>query len=557
MNLAAGVSATAIVAAMLGACTTAGSLSSPASGNELGRAAIERAGGLIDVPRIMNRITILADDSMLGRGPGQRGEVPAVAYLEREFARVGLEPAGGASYRKPVKLFAAGARGTFAIFNENSKVDLTADRQISFSVSRAGPSKFAGAQLVFVGHAIQAPEFGWDDFKNVDLHGKVAVALEGEPELLSKRGFTPNSQTYHSSNSSKTRRALERGAVALIVLRSASDSVHADRARRFQHAYTFGAAPTGADGLPIAHLSASGFGKVARAAGSSAELWGKMAEDSAFVPVSTSLTASADIDVRATAFTSYNVVGVIPGSDPILRSECVLYVGHWDGYGIGPAVAGDSIYNGALDDAAGVATMLSIAEAMRSLPRSPKRTVVFMAATAEESGMLGSHAYAADPACPLSRTALAVGMDWTWTWGRTGAITSNGFGYSTVDSIAAKTARDHGMTFGPGLADYWLASDHAAFVLRGVPAWFGGLDGEVIGKPAGWAMEQLMKTATHVPSDEIQPTWDMTGAVEEARFLMALGVGVAELRERPRWTVPSEFRRAYDNRSAVSGNPSR
>ena len=147
-------------AVVLVACTTAGTLSTAAARSELDRSELERAGGVIDVARIMNRIEILANDSMFGRGPGQRGEGVALNYLEREFARVGLEPAEGASYRRPVKLFAAGARGTFAIFNENTKVDLTADRQISFSVSRAGPSKFAAAQLVFVGHAIQAPEFG-------------------------------------------------------------------------------------------------------------------------------------------------------------------------------------------------------------------------------------------------------------------------------------------------------------------------------------------------------------------------------------------------------------
>jgi Zn-dependent M28 family amino/carboxypeptidase len=135
-------------------------------------------------------------------------------------------------------------------------------------------------------------------------------------------------------------------------------------------------------------------------------------------------------------------------------------------------------------------------------------------------------------------------MDWTWPWGRTRTLTSNGYGYSTVDSIAAPIARRMGFTFGPGLSDYWFAGDHAAFMMRGVPAWFGGLDGDVIGRPKGWAMTQMNGAAVHVPRDEILPAWDLEGAADEARFLLALGVQVGDARTRPRWTAPSEFRRA-------------
>ena len=170
--------------------------------------------------------------------------------------------------------------------------------------------------------------------------------------------------------------------------------------------------------------------------------------------------------------------------------------------------------------------------------------MVFLATTAEESGTIGADAYVANPVCPMNKTQLAIGADWTWTWGRTPLITSNGFGYSSVDSLAREIAQGLGKSFGPGWADYWMASDQSAFLTQGVPSWFGGLDGEVIGKPEGWAMQQLMTTATHVPADEIRPTWDMSGSVDDTRFLLRLGVAAAEMRTRFTWTVDSEFSRA-------------
>jgi hypothetical protein len=514
----------------------------------LSDADVDEAGKRITVDGIMRRIGALADDSMLGRGPGQRGDTVTVEYLAREFERIGLAPGGAYGYRQPVELFRASTVGELRVHG-SSRLAMAADSQVTLRSTSRTPVSIVNAPMVFVGYGVDAPELRWDDYKGVDLSGKVAVALEGEPEALLKRGFAPNAfGTYHGMTFVKGQRARDHGAVGLIVVRGAADSVHARRATRFQHSYLIGSVPTAAEPSIVAHLSKSAGGRLARASGSSFDRWQKQSADSAFMPIPIRLLADANVHVRTAPFTSHNIVGVIPGSDPELSRECVVYVAHWDGYGIGPAVrrgaAMDSIYNGALDDAAGVSVMLSIAEAMRALPVAPRRTTVFIATTAEESGLLGANAYVADPVCPMSRTTLAIGMDWTWTWGRTGSITSNGFGYSTVDSIAAPIARRMGMTFGPGWSDYWTASDHAAFLAHGVPAWFGGLDGEVIGKPKGWALEQLMGTATHVPSDEILSSWDMRGAVEEARFLLALGVHAAESADRPQWTVDSEFRRA-------------
>lgn len=512
---------------------------------------LERAGATITAEKLMTRIRALANDSMLGRGPGQRGDTLTTRYLEGEMSRIGLTPAGADGFRQPVSLHRAKAAAAFRITAGGREVGLRQDSEIFLNAETIGAARLDDAPLVLVGHGIDAPEFRWNDYKARSLAGKVALILDAEPEQLARRSFAPNSgATYHAMWFLRARYALARGASAVIMVRSGPDSVHAKRARRAQHdALISEHASTVPSGDFLIQISASAADRLARSIGDSLAGWRKVAADSSFNPVDIPIRISVEQRVTSTPFVSNNLVGIIRGSDPRLRDECVVYVAHWDGYGIGPAVAGDSIYNGALDNAGGVSSMLAIAEGIRRVPRAPARTIVFLATTAEESGTLGADAYVANPVCPMSSTQLAVGLDWTWTWGRTPLITSNGFGYSTVDSLAADVAQRVGKSFGPGWADYWMASDQSAFLTRGVPSWFGGLDGDVIGKPKGWAMQQLMTTATHIPGDEILSTWDMSGSAEETRFLMRLGVAAAEMQTHLRWTVDSEFARAAARRA--------
>ncbi len=508
-------------------------------------AVIDASAAKISAQDLMRRTQVLAHDSMLGREPGTRGDTLTTAYISNEMKRIGLTSVKG-GYLQPVKLQRVTVRGSIGLSGSGRAIALVPDRQSIMVATTPGRKRFTGLPLVFVGHGIKATEFRWDDYKGVDLAGKVAVILDVEPESLSQRSFGKDQfPTYHEMWFVRARYALAHGAAGVIIVRGGTDSARANRARRLQNRAVIGVAPSSAPspGLTVL-LSTSGADKLARSVGDSIAGWRKRANDSAFVPLELPIKLSADFDAVATPFTSHNAIGIVPGSDPSRSGECVVYVSHWDGYGVGPAVKGDSIYNGALDDAAGVSVMLGIAEATLALPRAPARTTVFLATTAEESGTLGAEAYIDQPVCPMAKTALALGVDWTWTWGRTDSISSNGFGYSTVDSAAASIARQMGKQFAPGWSSYWMASDHAAFMTHGVPAWFGGLDGEVIGKPRGWAMEQLMSTQTHAPSDEILPSWDLSGALEEAQFVFRLGLHAAEMREPFRWTVDSEFARA-------------
>jgi hypothetical protein len=367
---------------------------------------------------------------------------------------------------------------------------------------------------------------------------------------VSKRRFAARGDlSPHAFYFLKSRAALERGAAGVILVRNGSDSAHRARRRTLQEQSIKGDAPAPIpDAALTIHISASVAESLARAAGSTLRQWRASAEDEKVGALELPVKLDASIRTSGPRFTSHNVVGIVRGSDARLRAECVVYLGHWDAYGVSRVVNGDSIYNGALDDAAGVSSMLSAARAVKALPRAPRRTMVFVATTAEEAGTLGANAYAANPVCPMARTALAIGMDWTWVWGMTDTISSNGFGYSTVDSLARDIAVRHRKAFVPGVGEYWLASDHAALVYLGVPSWFGGLDGEVVGRPKGWAGAQLASQRTHVPSDDRKPEWNLAGAVFEARYLFELGVRAAESETRASWTGVSEFRRAAERR---------
>lgn len=507
----------------------------------------DAAAHTVSAATLSRRLDDLAADSMLGRGPGQRGDTMAVAYLEGAMRAIGLSPAYASGYRQPVTLHRLRARGTTTFRANGREVALDSSSMLLAAVAK-GIHVLRDAPVVFVGFGIVAPEHGRDDYGEVDLHGKVALILDGEPPDVTQRRFgTLGAQGPHAFYFLKGRHALAHGAVGAVLLRSLDDSTLRARRRHLQDGAISGDADDAQPEVPVTiHLAADASERLAQALGTSIAALRAEASAPATRPRELPLRVDASVTTSGEPFTSHNVVGVVRGSDRTLRHECVVYLAHWDGFGIGPAINGDSIYNGALDNAAGVSEMLSIAEAMKGLPRAPRRTTVFVATTAEEFGLRGANAYAMSPVCPLERTALAVGMDWTWTWGMTDTLISNGIGYSTVDSVARDLAARHEKAFVPGVGDYWMASDHAALALRGVPAWFGGLDGEVRGRPKGWALAQLQSQQSHVPADERTSNWDLSGALFEARFLFELGARVAESDSMPRWTVPSEFRRARE-----------
>lgn len=267
-----------------------------------------------------------------------------------------------------------------------------------------------------------------------------------------------------------------------------------------------------------------------------------------FRPVPLGLRASMTIHNRLRTVDSRNVVARLEGSDPVLKDEYVIYTAHWDHFGIGQPIDGDSIYNGALDNASGTAGLVELARAFARLKPPPSRSILFLAVTAEEQGLLGSQYYSVDPLYPLARTLAAINLDGLNLTGRTSDLTVIGLGASELDDYAREAAEEQGRTIRPDPEPekgYYYRSDHFNFARVGVPALYAEGGVEVIGKPAGYglaARERYVAEDYHKPSDEVKPDWDLSGAVEDLRLLFLVGYRVAEAPRFPEWRPTSEFR---------------
>lgn len=523
---------------------------------------LTRAESLITEAALWPPIRALSDDSMLGRAPGTRGDTLTVRYLEAQFRAAGLAPAGAYGYRQPVGLRRLTASGTLAIRTPTGPSVASTD-QFLIRGKREGRTALAAARVVFAGHGIVAPEFGWDDYKNVDVRGSVVILLNGEPAALAARTFgRSGAGTYHGiGNDRQLRYAAARGAAATAVRRGFGgiNGPHNNR-WRWEQSYQIGDDDPDAQPPIAMRVTDSVLAQLARASGTTLAAWQAAAERPDFVPQRLPVTLDVAVNVQATPFVSHNVVGIVRGSDRMLAKECVVFSTHWDGYGVGPAYlrpdgSRDSIYNAAGDNAGGISELLAQAKAASSLRPAPRRTLVFIASTAEEGGLMGAHAYAAHPVCPMRRTVLAIGMDVFAAYGATGQVTDEGHGYTSLDSTFARLAAERGLRVVPptGAANMYAGSDHHALALRGVPAVFAGMSGV----PADMTQQAVDSIDAlhpiHTPLDEIDASWRLAGAVQEARLLFALGVTVANGAQRPHWTVDSEFRRAAQRRELAAG----
>jgi hypothetical protein len=500
---------------------------------------LRMAEARIDTASLWRHLRVLAHDSLLGRGPGQRGDTLTVQYLEREFRRIGLRQGGAYGYLQPVQLLRATARPSLTV-RTASQPSLEVAAQEMIVQGAPGGVRIDGAPIVFAGYGIAAPEFGWDDWKDTALDGAVALVLGGEPPLLSARSFAgEGTGTYHFITQWRAEAAAARGAAGVLVIVPAAFLTEPIMRWWLQDEHTQAAVPTGRP-MPrfSGYIADSAAARIARAAGSSLDEWRAMARSAEFRPIRTAAVMDARVSVATRPFTSHNVVGRVTGSDPLLRDECVVYLAHWDAYGYGPSVDGDSIYNGATDAAGAVAQLLAMAEALQSMP-TPKRTMVFVATTAEESGLFGAEAYIADPVCAPEKTVLAVGVDWFNERGPATAVTSNGLGYTSLDPQVRELAALQGRSLNGAFSFLFAGSDHVALMQRGIVGFFGGSDlYSVAQPPEDWL--------SHTPADEIDPAWDLAGATVDAHLMLALGILVANADGRPVWIVDSEFRRAAE-----------
>ncbi|MDP9114034.1 MAG: M28 family peptidase [Acidobacteriota bacterium] len=506
--------------------------------------------------RIRAHVQFLASDLLEGRGVGARGGDLAIEYIATQFALAGLKPAGD--------------RGTY--FQNFTLIESTPQPGAQISISGAAASlnlkwqdDFVGvtfqqkpdvefdADAVFVGHGIVAPEYQWDDYKGVDVRGKVAVLFTGEPPSKDPKFFMGEALTYYGRWVYKYEEATRHGAAAVIIIHTtptASYGWNVVRSSWSKGDFAMKLDPE-AQALGFAGWVTKENGdKIAAPLGKTADEWLKMADTPGFraqpLPLRFHIRAPAAIRQIQTR----NVIGKVEGSDPQLKNETVLFSAHWDHFGIGEAIQGDAIYNGAQDNATGCGILLELARAWAALPQKPKRSAIFISVAAEEAGLLGSEYYGKHPVIPAGKTALAINYDSFPAYGRTRDVGARGSERTTAYPLVEGTARRFHLTLSPDpkpLAGTYYRSDHFSFARVGIPAFSVDSGEDIIGKPPGTGKklaDEFTETRYHQPSDEYHDDWDFSGMELYARFGFLINLSAANQPQLPTWQTGDEFLRS-------------
>lgn len=514
------------------------------------------AARAITPERLRAHIRYLADDLLEGRGPATRGDRLAQAYIATQMEGLGLEPAGpDGSWFQPFDIVGVVSHNpATTLFRKGSdSVELRYHQDfIANSGVNTPEARIEDAELVFVGYGIVAPEYGWDDFKGADLKGKVLVVMNNDPED-DPGEFAGRTRLYYGRWTYKYEQAARTGAAGAIIIHTTPSAGYGWKV--VQTSWTgeqFGLPPGNEPLLQVkGWVTEDAARKIARLGGQDLDALRASASKKDFKPVPLGVAWSIALQNQVGRKQTANVLGRLPGSDPALAKEVVIYTAHHDHLGIreGAKPGEDAIYNGAKDNASGVAALLSIAEAMKALPR-PRRSVVFAAVAGEEQGLLGAQYFAEHPTIPPGRLAANINIDGINIFGRTKDITMIGLGKSSLDRWVTSLAAAQGRTVKPDQfpdRGFFYRSDQFALARIGVPAAYFDDGVEVIGKPAGWGKEQqeaFEATDYHQPSDELRPTWDFSGAVEDTQLCFFLGAKVANDPMLPAWNKGDEFEAA-------------
>ncbi|HSB64116.1 MAG TPA: M28 family peptidase [Thermoanaerobaculia bacterium] len=520
----------------------------------------ESAGSAITADLLRSHMRFLSSDLLEGRGPATRGDQLAEAYIRAQLEGLGLAPGapgGGWIQRVPLvgirrtssepATFKSG-RGTLSgVLGENF---------VAVSGVQSPESRIDAAEIVFVGYGIVAPEYRWDDYKGADLRGKVLLVMNNDPEGSPAEPdlFAGRTRLWYGRWDYKYLMAARKGAAGAIVIHTTPSAGYGWQVVQTSWAGEQFELPD--DGAPRVAAKMWATEELAKRI---VELGGKdldslraSAESRSFKPVPLGVTVSVALTNAIGRKESGNVIGVLPGSDPKRAGEAVMYTAHHDHLGIrtGARPGSDAIYNGALDNASGVAAILSVAKAAASLPTPPARSTYFAFVAGEEQGLLGSEFLAKHPPVPAGRIAADINFDGIGWYGRTRDVVMIGLGKSSLDDDVKRIAKMQGRRVeGDQFPDRgtFYRSDQFSLARVGVPAAYLKKGTDVIGKPPGFGREQeelYEKTDYHQPSDEFRETWDLSGAVEDVKLAFWLGCRLADAPELPRWNKGDEFEAA-------------
>ena len=520
----------------------------------------------IDADAVLAHTKVLSSDRFEGRAPGTPGEELTVDYLTGEFKRMGLGPGNtDGTYVQQVPLVGITPTPATLTFTKgrNHQQLKWKDDVVAWTKHVADTAKIENSELVFVGYGIVAPEYGWDDYKNIDVKGKTLVMLVNDPPVpdpadpsqLDSKMFGGRAMTYYGRWTYKYEIAAQKGASGALIIHETGpagypfDVVQSKVTEQFDLI-----TPDKNMGRAAVEgwISLDAGRKLLSLAGQDFAALKKQAATKEFTPVPLGVGASMTIRNKLRTVQSKNVLARLEGADPRLKDEYVIYTGHWDHLGVGPAVNGDTIYNGAKDNAVGVAGILEIAHAFRKLSTPPKRSVLFVAVTAEEQGLLGSQYYSVMPVHPLARTLANINLDGLNVHGRTKDITLIGYGASDLDEYVRDAAGEQGRVIRPDPEPekgFYYRSDHFNFAKLGVPAQDPDEGVEYVGKPADYGQkvrDDYTEHDYHKPSDVVKPGWDLSGAREDLKVLFAVGYRVAQADKYPEWKPGNEFKAKRD-----------
>ncbi|MEN3274785.1 MAG: hypothetical protein V7631_575 [Massilia sp.] len=497
---------------------------------------------------LRGHLAFLASDAVEGRGTGQRGGELTVTYLETQALAAGLKPANGTSFRQEVKI--AGVRplpqqSNVALVAGGQALPLNFGADWVWAPGDAKPDHNMDAELVFVGYGISAPEEGWDDFKGLDAKGKVLVMLVNDPAPTASEPnrFNGAGLTYYGRWTYKFEEAARQGAAGVLLIHTdASASYGWSVVQNSWAAERFQLADADLGSGMQGWMTDATARKLLTAAGQDLDKLRAAAEDKSFKPVLLNARVKGETRAAIRTLSEYNVAGIVPGTDPKLKDEVVIYSAHWDHMGK-QGTEGDTIFNGAVDNASGTAGLLAMAQEASRNPA--KRSQMFLWVAAEEQGLLGSAAYAAKPLWPLDKTAANLNLDSLNFVGAAKDIGVQGSERTDLGAMAAATAKSMGLSVAaakPDLAGGYFRSDHFSFAKAGIPAFSVGY-GHSWTKDveANNAKAKAYRERYHQQNDEYDPSWDLSGMVQQAQFTLNLGRMIADSPKMPAWKAGDAF----------------
>lgn len=514
---------------------------------------------VIQAENYVSHIKTLAADEFQGRKPFTAGDTLTVTYIEQQFKNLGLDPGHGDSYFQQVpmvEITSVPAQQTLTFSGQDNQLTINyLDDFVIGSQHQVAAVDVAQTELVFAGFGIVAPEYNWNDYEGLDVQGKTVVVMVNDPGYYDRSLFKGETMTYYGRWTYKFEEASRQGATGVLIIHETGAASYGWNVVRSGwtgpqlnlQSPDKGASRTKFEGW----ISGESAAKLFALSGIEEDLIAA-AKKPGFKPVDLQITTGVSIRNTFRESTSNNVIAKLTGSK--YPDETIIYTAHWDHLGIGEAVGGDSIYNGAIDNATGVAALFEIARGFKAAAVQPERSIIFLAVTAEEEGLLGSKFYAANPIYPLNKTVVNINMDSFHPIGRARDFSVVGLGQSDIDEYVVRAAEKQGrivVAGGNPSAGSFFRSDHFNFVKAGVPALYGGSGKDVIGADPEEisALNDAIYARYHQVSDEYnENTWVIDGIIEDMRLLLDIGYTLSMERTFPGWKEGSEFKEIGEQR---------